>query len=60
MAVPDYQTIMRPLMDYASDRAEHTSREAVEVLATKFVLSIEDRRELRHFQDLNQSIFMVN
>jgi restriction system protein len=46
MAVPDYQTIMRPLMDYASDRAEHTSREAVEVLATKFVLSIEDRREL--------------
>lgn len=46
MAVPDYQIIMRPLMDFASDRAEHTSSEAVEVLAEKFVLSTDDRREL--------------
>lgn len=46
MTVPDYQTIMRPLMDFASDRAEHAPSETVEVLAAKFMLSGEDRREL--------------
>jgi restriction system protein len=45
MAVPDYQTLMLPLLRVASDKGEHTLREAVEDLAKEFRLSDQDRRE---------------
>jgi restriction system protein len=45
MAVPDYQTLMLPLLRVASDKGEHTLREAVEDLAKAFRLSDQDRRE---------------
>ena len=46
MAIPDYKTIMLPLMKLASDRKEHSLREAIDKLATEFNLSYEEKRRL--------------
>ena len=46
MAIPDYQTIMLPLLRFLGDGVEHAKREAVESLAEKFKLTEEQRKEL--------------
>jgi restriction system protein len=46
MTVPDFQSIMLPLMQLASDGNEHSFRESVEYLAKFFKLSEDDRKEL--------------
>jgi restriction system protein len=46
MAIPDYQTIMLPLLRLAGDRQEHIFRKAVDTLANEFNLTDEERREL--------------
>lgn len=46
MAVPDYESIMLPLLALAGDGQEHTYRGAIDRLADEFQLSEEDRREL--------------
>jgi len=46
MAVPDFQTLMLPLLKLADDDQQHTLSEAVERLAQEFQLSDGDRREL--------------
>lgn len=46
MAIPDYQTLMLPLLRIAGDGREHSMREAVEHLAGQFHLTDEERREL--------------
>ena len=46
MTIPDYQSIMLPLLRFASDGNEHRFREAVEALAEHFALSSEERLEL--------------
>jgi restriction system protein len=46
MAVPDYQTLMRPLLQFASDGQEHTHGESIDTLANHFRLSEDERREL--------------
>jgi len=46
MAVPDFQTIMLPLLKFLSDGNEHSLRETIEHLADEFGLSEEDRKEL--------------
>lgn len=46
MTIPDYQTIMLPLLGFASDGNEHRFREAVEALAEHFDLNAEERLEL--------------
>lgn len=46
MAIPDYQSIMLPLLELASDGIEHSYREAVNTLAEQFQLSPEERKEL--------------
>lgn len=46
MAIPDYQSIMLPLLKLAGDRKEHSLREAVEILADEFNLTDEERKEL--------------
>jgi hypothetical protein len=46
MAVPDFQTLMLPLLELARDGQEHTSAEAVESLAQRFQLSTDDRGQL--------------
>lgn len=46
MPIPDYQTLMLPLLRFAVDGYDHTTREAVEVLATEFQLTSAERNEL--------------
>ncbi len=46
MPIPDYQTLMLPLLRFAGDRAEHSLREAIESVADEFLLSDEERRAL--------------
>ena len=46
MAIPDYQTIMLPLLRFASDEKEHSIHEAIKVLANQFELTTDERKEL--------------
>ena len=46
MAIPDYQTLMLPLLRLASDGREHRFRDAVEQLASEFGLTDAERTEL--------------
>jgi restriction system protein len=46
MPIPDYQTLILPLLRFAGDGNDHTTREAVEVLATEFQLTPAERNEL--------------
>lgn len=46
MAIPDYQSIMLPLLKYASDGKEHSLRETIEALADEFQLTDDERRNL--------------
>lgn len=46
MAVPDFQSFFKPLLDIAADGKEHSIREAREIIAKKMNLSDEDLREL--------------
>ncbi|WP_292387169.1 restriction endonuclease [Methanosarcina sp. UBA5] len=46
MAVPDYQSLMLPLLKYAGDGEEHKIRNAIEHLAEELRLSEEEKREL--------------
>jgi Mrr N-terminal domain len=46
MPVPDFQTLMLPLLELAGDGQQHTSAEAVEMLAQRFQLSTDDRGQL--------------
>lgn len=46
MAIPDYQTIMLPLLRLASDGREHRFRDAVEQLASEFGITVVERAEL--------------
>lgn len=46
MTIPDYETIMLPLLKLTSDQQVHIKSEAVEELAEYFSLSDEERKEL--------------
>jgi len=46
MAVPDFQTIMLPLLKLAADGKEHSFSEAIDALAQYFKLNENDRKEL--------------
>jgi hypothetical protein len=46
MAVPDFQTLMLPLLELAGDGQQHTSAEAVDALAQRFQLSADEREQL--------------
>lgn len=46
MAIPDYQTLMLPVLRLAYDKEEHKFAQAVEALADQFKLSDEERNEL--------------
>lgn len=46
MAIPDFQTIMLPLLRLAADGKEHSSQDTVELLANEFRLSPEEKQEL--------------
>lgn len=46
MPIPDYQSLMLPLLRFAADGRERRFREAIEALAVEFSLSDEERAEL--------------
>lgn len=46
MPVPDYQTLMLPLLEIARDGKEHSLREAIELIAVKFNLAEAERKQL--------------
>ncbi|MGK7893545.1 MAG: restriction endonuclease [Xenococcus sp. (in: cyanobacteria)] len=46
MPIPDYQTIMLPLLEFAGDKQEHSLREAISFLANQFNLTEEETKEL--------------
>lgn len=46
MPIPDYQTVMLPLLKLTADRQEHKIGDLVETLATQFRLTEDERKEL--------------
>lgn len=46
MPIPDYQSIMLPLLRLAADEQEHSLREAIDTLSIKFALTDEEREEI--------------
>jgi restriction system protein len=46
MGVPDFQSVMLPLLRLASDGQEHALRDAIDALANEFSLTEADRKEL--------------
>jgi restriction system protein len=46
MAVPDFQSLMMPLLRLAGDGVEHAFKDAVEAVAVEFRLTPEERHEL--------------
>lgn len=46
MSIPDYQSIMLPLLKFASDGEEHKTRESINHLAEEFNLRDNERKEM--------------
>ncbi len=46
MAIPDFQSVMLPLLSFAADQQEHSLQDTVEALAAIFALTSEEREEL--------------
>lgn len=46
MPIPDFQSLMRPLLEAHTDNKEHINRDLVAKLADQFGLSDEERREM--------------
>lgn len=46
MGIPDYQTLMRPLLEFLGDGQKHSTRECIDALADRFHLSKEERAEM--------------
>jgi restriction system protein len=55
MTIPDYQTIMLPLLRFAGDGKVHSKREVIDTLAKEFQLSEAELKEL--LPSGNQEIF---
>lgn len=46
MAIPDFQTIMLPLLRFCADGKEHANQESLDALATEFGLTNDERKKL--------------
>jgi restriction system protein len=53
--IPDYQSLMLPLLRLVADKQEHRYRDIIEELATEFKITEEERKEL--LASGNQAIF---
>ena len=53
--IPDYQTLMLPLLKLVADKQEHKYRDLIENLATEFQVTEDERKEL--LASGNQAIF---
>jgi restriction system protein len=55
MAIPDFQSLLLPVLRFASDGAEHSLQEAREQLAKDLRISAEDRQ--MQLTSVRQSVF---
>ncbi|MBD2428309.1 winged helix-turn-helix domain-containing protein [Phormidium sp. FACHB-1136] len=55
MSIPDFQSILLPLLMFASDREKHSIQESIEHLSKHFNLTDNERKEL--LTSGKQSIF---
>ncbi len=55
MPIPDYQTIMLPLLEHLSDGKEKSTQETIDALSSIFKLTEEEKKEL--LPSGNQTIF---
>ena len=46
MSIPDYQSVMLPLLAFAGDQKEHSKRDAIDHISALFKLTEEERKEL--------------
>jgi restriction system protein len=46
MAIPDYQSFMKPILEMASDRSEHSIQDTYKTLADRMGLTEQDKAEL--------------
>jgi len=46
VAIPDYQSVMLPLLQFAGDKQEHSLRETIDALADHYGLTDDERKEL--------------
>jgi len=46
MGIPDYETIMQPLLEFTADQKVHSLREAINAMAERFKLTDEERKQL--------------
>ncbi len=46
MAIPDYQSLMLPLLKIVGDQQEHSIRQAIDLLSEQFSLTQQERREI--------------
>ena len=46
MAIPDYQTLMLPLLQFAGDKKEHSTKEATEHISSAYNLSEDEKEEV--------------
>ena len=46
MAIPDYQTIMLPLLKFLTDGNEHSTRDSIEHISNLYNLSDEEKTKL--------------
>src|SRR6516225_1302186 len=46
MAIPDFQSILLPLLKHAGDKEEHSLRDAREKIAESFALTPDDKAQL--------------
>jgi restriction system protein len=44
MPIPDYQSVMLPLLAFAGDQKEHSKRDATDHIAALFKLTEEERK----------------
>jgi Restriction endonuclease len=55
MMIPDFQSLMLPLLTFLADGKEHTTKETLNYLADKFELTEEQRQEM--LPSRNQTVF---
>lgn len=46
MAIPDFQSVMLPLLKFCADGQEHTNRQAIDALSQEFGLSEDEQKQL--------------
>ena len=46
MVIPDFETLMKPTLIYASDKQEHSYRDSIDFLAKEYNLSDNEKKEL--------------